>query len=103
VYDAEVDGDRPDRAYRRLERPAHPKLFLLGLALLASWFPVAFGGLVYFWEKSASPVVALVSNHEEVALVLLLLCGLPGLPLLLLGYYGWHRATHPSSSVAART
>jgi hypothetical protein len=102
VHDAEVNGDRPDRDCRSLERPVHTRLFLIGLALLASWFPVAIGGLIYFWEKSASPVVSLVSNHEEVALVLLLLCGLPGLPILLLGYYGWRRAGHPASSVAAR-
>ena len=93
MNDAEVVvGDRSDRYSRIAQRPRHTKLFIIGLGLLASWFPVAFGGLVDYSE-SASPVVSLWSPHEGMALVMLLLWGLPGLPLLLLGYYGWHRAT----------
>jgi hypothetical protein len=90
-----VVGYRIDRDSRMVERPRRTKLFVLGLALLASWFPVAFSGLVDYSE-SASPVVSFFSPHEEVAFVMLLLWGLPGLPILLLGYYGWHRAApHP--------
>jgi hypothetical protein len=87
-----VVGHRSDRDIRMLQRPRHTKLFIIGLGLLASWFPVAFSGLVDYSE-TANPVVSLLSPHEELALVMLLLWGLPGIPLLVVGYYGWQRAT----------
>ena len=76
---------------RFMERPRHRGLFIFGVSVLGLWFPISFGGLVNFLE-STSPIVTVLVPREDVALTVLLLWGLPGIPAVLLGYYGGHRS-----------
>lgn len=88
MYDPQAIRDLDMDYARLMGRPRHKKLFICGIAMLALWFPVAFGGLVNFWQDR-TPVITTLLPNDEVALVVLLLWGLPGIPAVLLGYYGW--------------
>lgn len=79
----------PDDA-QIVDRPRRRSLFILGIAMLGLWFPVTFAGLINYWE-SADPLIALLLPNDEMAILVLLLWGLPGIPAVLLGYYGWPR------------
>jgi ABC-type arginine transport system permease subunit len=75
-----------------LQRPRRRTTFILGISVLALWFPITFAGLINLLE-SDSPIVLRLIPHYYVALATLLLWGLPAIPVVLFGYYGRRRSS----------